>query len=500
MSGAGPREEEAQALLLQKDQLEKAGGQTGKILPAVQALERHQAIVDAGLDELLAGAERLLAQRERGACAMGEEVTWVPPPEPTALPGLLPMLASVEVSADIDWQAYLSQMEVYRHNQGLARSEDPFSALMSATQRIELKERIRDEFSLKGADCDAIDYMVAGSCGLLAGLVDVFLVGLPGEKGGKLTRFADDATNGVVRRFASWCGWKGAAKSTSDPTKSAIGFLEGMFKVNYDHRHGGDVGNAFRMSTGNHHIKSLAHSPDLVGLFFSILDQFTNSAHFVSDGKIIRIDTEAFELSGSDFPSKLFAGAFNWFGHVMSDVAGSSGAVGRGSGLPMPFFSLLQFIDVGQFGQHRQTFATVAVKVFEQGYDARHGLALSIPMLVAELLTRLLWLVKRRFYHALPWPECLPKGSDPNLRRMLLVAHGTLCTVDAGDAALRSGGNVVAFLLRSNLVAWVRFGALGVVELKALVMEGSMDTGAVDAYLDAEYRRLMRSAMHLGAL
>lgn len=154
-------------------------------------------------------------------------------------------------------------------------------------------------------------------------------------------------------------------------------------------------------------------------------------------------------------------------------------------------FSLLQFIDVGEFGQHRQSFAKVAVQVFEQGYDFRHGIALAIPVLVTELLTRVMWTFKRRFHHDLPWSECLPSANNPELRRMLLVGHGTLCIVDGADAAIRSGGDIIQFMLRANIIGWARFGTLALKELKAWCRAGGLDTEAVDQYLDAEYERLL---------
>jgi hypothetical protein len=194
--------------------------------------------------------------------------------------------------------------------------------------------------------------------------------------------------------------------------------------------------------------------------------------------------------------AKIFAGFMNWIGHLFSDMAGSSGGRGnvgggRGSGIPIPFYSLLQFINIGSFGQHRQTFSTIAVKVFESGYDMRHGLAMAVPVLITELLTRMMWVIKHRFYHGQDWRDCIPSANNPELRRMLLIGHGSLCLVDVADAGLRSGGNIVAFLVRSNMIAWVRFGTVAIKEVKAIYMAGSIDVDAVDAYLDAEYSRML---------
>ncbi|MEI2414131.1 hypothetical protein V8V50_09280 [Ligilactobacillus salivarius] len=80
------------------------------------------------------------------------------------------------------------------------------------------------------------------------------------------------------------------------------------------------------MSTKNHHMMSLGHSPDVIGLFFSILNQFTSTATFVTGEKLITINTETFELVGGNFIAKVFSGIANWFGHIMSDIAGSSGS------------------------------------------------------------------------------------------------------------------------------------------------------------------------------
>ena len=131
--------------------------------------------------------------------------------------------------------------------------------------------------------CDKYDYLVAVACGAIAGVIDVFLVGAPGDS--TLCNWTDKQVDRVVMMFAKKVGWnpkEGKEKSVA----SAIGFLEKKFRINYDQRHSADVNNLFNMSTKNHHMKSLAHSPDIIGLFFSILNQFTSTATFISDSVI----------------------------------------------------------------------------------------------------------------------------------------------------------------------------------------------------------------------
>lgn len=490
MNDRQPLHDEAQFLLVQQHQLGACAAQAGAIGLALDRLHQAQGDSDALLDQLLAQADAMASGDQ--VVVVGEvAIEVLMEVDDLGISGAmqpLGLLDSVQLDADADWAFCLRAMDEYGARNQLQAAQDPFQHLMSDTQRIALEKRIREEFSLKGANCDKYDYMIAGTCGLIGGLVDILFVGLPGK--GALGKLADDATDTLVEKFAGLVGWRGA-NNPERSTASAIGFLERKFRVNYDQSTGADVGRLFTMSTKNHHVKNLAHSPDLIGLFFSLLNQFTSTSTFIADGKIISIDTKTFELQGSNFVSKIFAGFANWLGHLFSDMAGSSGAVGRGSGIPMPFYSLLQLINVGEFGQHRQTFATVAVRVFEEGYDLRHGLALSIPVLITELLTRMMWSVKQAFYHDRPLLECLPSAANPELRRMLMIAHGSLCMMDAADAAIRSGGEIVQFMLRSNLVAWARFSTLALKEVRAWYAEGSLDIDTVDDYLDREYRRML---------
>ena len=324
-------------------------------------------------------------------------------------------------------------------------------------------QSIREDKDLKAVfyhdKCDKYDYLIAAGCGVIAGLVDIFLVGEPRDS--KLQVWTDAQVDKTVMAFAKTCGWTPKA-GKENSVASAIGFLEKKFPVNYDQRHTGDVGGLFTMGTKNHHMKSLAHSPDVIGLFFSILNQFTSTSSFLHDGQLITIQTDTFELQGHDFVSKLFCGVTNWFGHLMSDVAGSSGATKRGSGVVIPFFELFQLCDFGSFqvGKHRNTLATVATKVFQEGYDARFGLTMAIPVVLCDLSIKLIWAIKHYFYHKRPLLECLPTKRHDDLRIMLIIGDGTLCMMDGADAAIRSSGNWVNFFLRLNIVAWYRLVVL----------------------------------------
>jgi hypothetical protein len=494
-----------QIMLVQKHQLDQSGDKLSDINKGITGLN---ALLDNGNQELEAmmaflesegmNTSQHIDQDCDSSDLLSEEVQSILDGG-SGLIAESPQIKRVDVldfvsfNVDTTWSEYQNSAKKYAVSHGIDLSGDPFDRLMTDGQRIAIERRIKDEFTLKKSSCDKYDYLIAATCGLIGGIVDVFFVGLPGEGG--LTKVADKTVGASVEKFASLFGWKGGRES-SDSTKSAISFLERKFQVNYDqattYGKNGTGGAVENLSTKNHHVKSLAHSPDLIGLFFSILNQFTSTSSFVSDGKIITIDTETYELKGSNFVSKVFSGFVNWIGHLFSDMAGSSGAAGRGSGIPIPFYSLLLLIDVGEFGQHKQSFSKIATQVFEQGYDFRHGIAMAIPVLITELLTRLMWVIKQRTYHNKDWSECIPSASNPELRRMLLVAHGSLCLVDGLDAGLRCGGNVVSFMLRANIIAWARFGSLALKEIKVMYMAGSLDHDAIDEYVDSELTRMLR--------
>jgi hypothetical protein len=321
-------------------------------------------------------------------------------------------------------------------------------------------------------ECDKLDYALAVGSGALCGIIDIFLVGKPGES--PLGDITDKWFENRTKDFAKMCGWKdGEGKDAS----SAIRYLEKKFKIPYDQRGAGDIGSKiFGLSPENHHFKSLGHNPSLLGLFFSILDQFNNESHFVSNGMMISLQQadDKFELRGHNLPSKLFCAFANWFGHLISDVSGSSGSKGRGMGIPSPLWtwgndiiaikSKLK-IPVSEFNQ---SFNELALKLYENGYDTRFQTAQLIPVFINEMLVRLLYSVRRLLKYfketnkeersfILFWKQCEP-FKNPTIKRMLTVAHCTFLVIDAGDAVIRSfiagGGcfNPVEFFLRLNVV------------------------------------------------
>ncbi len=339
--------------------------------------------------------------------------------------------------------------------------------------------------------CDKYDYLVAVGCGAIGGLIDIFLVGSPTDS--VLQKKVDIWVDDQVMRFAKSNGWN-PNEGEENSVANAIDFLEKKFKVNYDQRHTADVNGLFDMSTKNHHMKSLSHCPDIIGLFFSILNQFTSTSSFLADGKIITVETETFELKGGNFIAKIFCGIANWFGHLMSDIAGSSesrGNAGRGSGIVMPFYELFGVCKFGHFsvGKDKQDLAIIATRAFQEGYDFRFGITLAIPVVITDLSIRLIWSIRNHFQYGRSLMDCIPSQKHDDLRVMLLLGNGTLCVMDGIDAGIRgaSTGNFLVFFTRLNFVAWFRFVMLVIKEVSLRVgIDGTIEAfKRVNEYLHA---------------
>lgn len=343
---------------------------------------------------------------------------------------------------------------------------------------LKLNETIDSIRDLK-PECDKIDYALAACSGALCGVIDIFLVGKPGES--PIGNLTDKWFENRMLDFSKLCGWGGDGDKAS-----ALRHLEKKFKIPYDQTGMGDAAKeVFNMNAKNHHFKSLGHNPTIAGLFFSILDQFTSSSHFISGGELIALQKmdDGFELQGKDIPGKLFCGFVNWFGHLVSDVSGSSKSKGRGMGLPSPFWAWINDVIAikakinEKFRVENSKLAAnineFAVKIYEQGFDLRFQTAQLIPVFVNELIVRFMYSIRRMIgYFSLEskenrsfkllWKSCEP-FSNPTVKRMLAVAHGTFCLIDIGDATGRAfitgGGtfNPTEFFLRLNLAGVGRF-------------------------------------------
>ena len=151
--------------------------------------------------------------------------------------------------------------------------------------------------------------------------------------------------------------------------------------------------------------------------------------------------------------SKLFSGFMNWFGHLISDMSGSSSSKGRGMGIPAPILTLTNSIiaikkklnfPVTEFNK---SVNQIALEIYKQGYDIRFQSTQTIPVLVNELMVRFFYSIRRLIKYFIEtekeeisfsslWKVCEP-FSNSTVKRMLTVAHGTFCLGDISDSLIK---------------------------------------------------------------
>ena len=366
-------------------------------------------------------------------------------------------------------------------------------------------DKIIIDFDNFESECDKFDYALAAFSGLITGLLDCFLVGQPGNS--ILGKITDSFIDDKVLKFSQMVyeidkkNNNSYNKKKPESISSAIGYLERRYKVNYDARFaceliGGDVLDNFTPSS--HHLKSLAHCPDIVGLFFSILDQFTNKTTIVNNGKIYRLENVNgnYELRGNDIVSKIVCGVINWVGHLMSDVSGSSGTRGhkgrRGMGIPIPGFELFQLAGKDR-NKEMVMMAELTEKMFLKGYDFRFGIAMYIPVIVNCIIVSIFWILRERFQYNKNWKDITKSASnDKRLLRMTFVSLGCFSIVDLGDAIIRSEGNIIMFALRVNYIGVCKFAFAGYREF--IVRAKNLSDEYIDGVLEKEWKKVFRKA------
>src|SRR5699024_7563691 len=246
--------------------------------------------------------------------------------------------------------------------------DSPFLNLYSKNEQVLVSSQIIEKFDLLQLDKE--DYGFAALAALFAGIIDTTLVGTISAKNPSiLQKKVDNQFYNIVTKFSKnqqlaeieqniskvkspkskekLMEMKGELESQKQTRQESISYLENKYKVKYDTVYDEKVDG---MYINNHHNSSLAHDFSPLGLLIGILDQLSNKSTFIESntGKIVRIATsnKNNEFDGNIF-KQIISAVINLFGHCMSDIVGSSSSKGRGQGLPAPFWSYLQKLNIG---------------------------------------------------------------------------------------------------------------------------------------------------------
>jgi hypothetical protein len=318
-----------------------------------------------------------------------------------------------------DWQSFVQQCQIYDLQNGL----DPFAPYEVFLTEADLQLLANEKKSYDAQFAwDKWDYLFVGASGVLAALTDVLLVGTP--KTSPLTKWLKDfnttAKAGQTDWFSQW------ARD-----------LEKTCKVPYDAQ------TMAGMSGSSHRFQSLGHDP-VLGFVFGILDIMRGTVTGFSYDKLNSFHSFATHTVSSDASINLIEAILKQLGHLISDVA-------TPMGLPAPFMTLMQGINIGSFGDKGRSVGEVARWMYLNGYDLRHFLVTGITPAVVEIVLRAYIMIRHYSEHG--EIKC-DLASHPKYRSMLLMAHGIATTANAGKVVLTQNPLAVNY---AEYMAFIRY-------------------------------------------
>ena len=338
---------------------------------------------------------------------------------------------------------------------------------------------------------DKLDYAVSVASGIIAGIIDILFVGKFDLQEGR--DWSSDKINDFVTTVAKKQGYEG------DDLQGAIRHLE-KFGAPSDSVYN-DFGGGLQ-----HHLRDFAHHASPVGLVFSMLTQFTQKAYGTNTaGAFIVVPIDKTTFIGDSVPTKITFGLVYWVLHMASDMAGSSGAPGAGTGIPGPILSIVKLLSSTPIFNNKDQVNELSLKVSKlfngtllsekdangkiiKGADGKplihqmdlrgelgvmHQLAKqALPVIVNEAFVRGFYFINRlidevkdkQSLKEVDWDKTIPFGNR-TIERMMTIATGTFTAIDTLDAviegAINSKANWVEFgrqvVLRLNFVGIGRF-------------------------------------------
>lgn len=418
-----------------------------------QAIAAQQRAQREALEATIGTSERLLAELGVDISSLATEpVTSVPSRELRA------------VSVPKTWGQLLAESGGHAENIGFEDLLTPEEIKQVSAAH----EAIGAELDWSGS-LTKWDVALAVFAGAVAGAIDVFLVGVP-------------KSPGFLGSEASEGGWLSnfvKEKFGEAFPKEKISALEKAYKTAYDPSVNSKLSIPIEgLGPRTHRYQSFGHDP-VLGFVFGIKDILTGNFTAVSKyGEVITQKVGAPFMPDENFFVRVLEALKLHWGHLQSDVA-------TPAGLPAPLMPLLTFLQFGKIGDKEYAISEVARMMYRSGYDFRHFVATSIPVVVAELIVRLGHVVQS-LNAGKSLKESIPLASNLTVRRKLIIAHGVATAVNAGKVYFT--GNLMGvswaqiLTLTRYLVPELRYLMFGKDAEKARMVEEVIWNGYVDIY------------------
>lgn len=364
---------------------------------------------------------------------------------------------------------------------------------------------------------DKLDYAVSVASGIIAGIFDILFVGKFDLQEG--SDWSSEKINDFVTTVAKKQGYEG------DDLQGAIRHLE-KFGAPSDSVYN-DFGGGLQ-----HHLRDFAHHASPVGLVFSMLTQFTQKAYGTNTaGAFIVVPIDKTTFIGDSVPTKITFGLVYWVLHMASDMAGSSGAPGAGTGIPGPILSIVKLLSSTPIFNNKDQVNELSLKVSKlfngtllaerdangkiiKGADGKplihqmdlrgelgvmHQLAKqALPVIVNEAFVRGFYFINRlidevkdkQSLKEVDWDKTIPFGNR-TIERMMTIATGTFTAIDTLDAVIEG-----AIYSKAN---WAEFGRQVVLRLNFVGIGRFTIALGTDAFMGLRKGKKSRERMLLKA-
>ena len=342
------------------------------------------------------------------------------------------------------------------------------------------EDLVRVEFEDDVSKADRLDCLAAASIGVLSGILNVFWQKKFDIEGAR--DWGAEKVEALVVKAAKSQGFKPKTDAEDDTLRAAIRFLEEKFPLAAD-KATAEMGGGLQ-----HHLRDFEHHPSPLGLFFSVLTQFTRRAYGTDTaGSFMVVDLPADAAIGKNFNEKIAFGTVRWLFHLVSDMAGSSNTPGAGTGIPGPILSFLKELSaLPFFGNYNIdykgseiAFSQYISKLFngtairdEDGKPIRFDLRAEVGVIDQALsqvksvianecivrgyyfVSRLLTEIKQKEIASIADigmvdPTRVLPHNNRALKRMMSISSSVFVAVNVGNAAIRaaakSGGSKSAF-------------------------------------------------------
>lgn len=319
---------------------------------------------------------------------------------------------------------------------------------------------------------DQYDIAVAAAAGVLAGAVDILLVGVPhktreGLKAGSLSDYIRDMFD---KKFP--------------PEEMERLANSKVSKVPFDAQDNRNTTiDVDGLCTYYHRLYSLGHDP-LLGFLFGTADIL--SGRMTTIDKAGHIVSQVVENYANRRESDVFAALAKEMAHLASDMTTSMG-------LPVPLMGLLDLFQFGSIGEYEQTVAEIVQGMYYEGYDFIHFCSMSMGAAIVEVAVRIGYAL-RRIKDGATVGDAIPVSTNhekmPKLGTMLFIGHSAASAVNAGKVIFTDNPLAINYpqwtLFAKYAYQQLRWGLVTKPEFRNRYVLGAIDGELATVYDDID--------------